>query len=192
MQPFAPPATRLRRLVADCSQAARRLAPSLTRRLACFVYEAMILFGIGLVPGLIGAIFTAQTGHRDVLQSDAALRIIAFAIYGIYFVWFWSRGGQTLPMQTWHIRVETRDGVLLSQGRALLRYVACWIWIVPGALVASTLHWGPWQTLGAVAVWIVIYAALSRLHPQRQFWHDALCRTRLVSFRAAAAKSDAR
>ena len=160
--------------------------------MACFVYEAMILFGIGLVPGLIGAIFTAQTGHRNPLQSDAALRLLAFAIYGIYFVWFWSRSGQTLPMQTWHIRVETREGALLSQGRALLRYVACWVWIVPGALLASALHWGPWQSLGAVGVWVVVYAALSRLHPQRQFWHDALCRTRLVSFRAATAKVDAR
>jgi len=160
--------------------------------MACFVYEAMILFGIGLVPGLIGAIFAAQTGHRDALQSDAALRTIAFVIYGIYFVWFWSRSGQTLPMQTWRIRVETRDGALLSQTQALLRYVACWIWIVPGVALASALRWGPWHTLGAVAVWIAFYAALSRLHPQRQFWHDALCRTRLVSFRAAAAPSDAR
>jgi hypothetical protein len=28
-----------------------------------------------------------------------------------------------------------------------------------------------------------VYAALSRLHPQRQFWHDALCGTRLVAER---------
>jgi uncharacterized RDD family membrane protein YckC len=156
--------------------------------MACFVYEAMILFGIGLVPGLIGAVFTAQTGHRDALQSDTVLRVFAFVIYGIYFVWFWSRTGQTLPMQTWHIRVETRDGALLGQGHALLRYVACWLWIVPGAVLASALHWGPWQSLGAVAGWIVIYAALSQLHPQRQFWHDALCRTRLAPFRAAASR----
>ena len=167
------------------------MAPSLTRRMACFVYEAMILFGIGLVPGAIGAVFTAQTGHRDILQSDTALRVIAFAIYAIYFVWCWSRSGQTLPMQTWHIRVETRDGTLLGQGRALLRYVACWAWIVPGALLASALHWGPWQSLGAVAAWIVIYALLSRLHPQRQFWHDALCRTRLVTFRPVPLKAAA-
>jgi len=167
------------------------LAPSLTRRMACFVYEAMILFGIGLVPGAIGAVFTAQTGHRDILQSDTALRVIAFGIYGIYFVWFWSRSGQTLPMQTWHIRVETSDGALLGQRRALLRYVACWVWIVPGALLASALHWGPWQSLGAVAAWIVIYALLSRLHPQRQFWHDALCRTRLVTFRPVPLKAAA-
>ena len=159
--------------------------------MACFVYEAMILFGIGLVPGLIGAVFTAQTGHLSPVQSDTVLRVFAFVLYGIYFVWFWSRTGQTLPMQTWHIRVETRDGALLRQGHALLRYVACWLWIVPGALLAAALHWGPWQSLGAVAGWIVVYAALARLHPQRQFWHDALCRTRLVSFRAAAVKADA-
>ena len=151
--------------------------------MACFVYEAMILFGIGLVPGALGALFTAQTGHRDPLQSDAVLRGFAFVIYGIYFVWFWSRRGQTLPMQTWHIRVETRRGELLSQGRALVRYVACWVWIVPAALLASVNHWSPWQSLGAVAAWIVVYAALARLHPQQQFWHDALCRTRLVSYR---------
>lgn len=149
--------------------------------MACFVYEAMILFGIGLIPGLIGAIFVAQTGHRHPWQSDAALRVYAFVIYGIYFVWFWSYRGQTLPMQTWHIRIESREGAPLSQARALLRYVACWVWIAPPALLAAALHWTPWQSLGAVAGWIVVYAALALLHPQRQFWHDALCHTRLVA-----------
>jgi uncharacterized RDD family membrane protein YckC len=159
------------------------MAPSLMRRMACFVYEAMILFGIGLIPGLIGAIFVAQTGHRHPWQSDDALRVYAFVVYGIYFVWFWSARGQTLPMQTWHIRVETREGGRLSQARALLRYVACWVWIAPPALLATALHWPPWQSLGAVAVWIAAYAALALLHPQRQFWHDVLCRTRLMSVR---------
>jgi uncharacterized RDD family membrane protein YckC len=151
--------------------------------MACFVYEAMILFGIGLIPGLIGAVFVAQTGQRHPWQSDTALRIYAFIIYGIYFVWFWSARGQTLPMQTWHIRLETGSGALLSQPRALARYLACWVWLAPPALVASSLHWTPWQALGAVAGWIVCYAALALLHPQHQFWHDALCRTRLVSLR---------
>ena len=151
--------------------------------MACFVYEALILFGIGLIPGLIGAMFMAQSGQRHPWQSADALRLYAFVIYGIYFVWFWSVRGQTLPMQTWHIRVETRAGALLGQGRALARYLACWVWIAPPAVLASSLRWSPWQSLGAVAVWIALYAALALLHPQRQFWHDALCRTRLVSSR---------
>ena len=124
--------------------------------MACFVYEALVLFGIGLIPGLVGAVFVAQTGHRHPLQTDSALRIFAFIVYGIYFVWFWSARGQTLPMQTWHIRVETRDGTLPGQGRALLRYLACWIWIAPAAIVASLLGWTRWQGLGAVAAWIAV------------------------------------
>jgi hypothetical protein len=31
-----------------------------------------------------------------------------------------------------------------------------------------------------VFAWVVLWALLSRLHPQRQFWHDALAGTRLV------------
>jgi len=31
--------------------------------------------------------------------------------------------------------------------------------------------------------WILIWALLSRFHPERQFWHDALAGTRLVSSR---------
>jgi hypothetical protein len=49
--------------------------PSLKRRMACFVYEGMMLFGIGLVPGAIGAMFTALTGHTHPLQSDTSLRV---------------------------------------------------------------------------------------------------------------------
>ncbi|MDQ6679941.1 MAG: RDD family protein [Pseudomonadota bacterium] len=153
------------------------------RRMACFVYEAMVLFGIGLIPGLIGALFVSHSVNARPWQTEAALRVCAFVIYGLYFVWFWSVRGQTLPMQTWHIRLETREARPLGPRRALLRYIACWVWIAPPALLATALHWTPWQSLGAIAVWIIVYAASARLNPQRQFWHDALCRTRLVSYR---------
>ena len=154
--------------------------------MACFVYEAMILFGIALLPGVLGAFFTAQTGHRHPWQSDTALRLYAFVIYAIYFVWFWSSRGQTLPMQTWHIRLETHHGARLSQLRALARYCACWVWLAPPALLASALGWTPWQSLAAIVLWIGLYALLALLHPQRQFWHDALCGTRLISDRPVA------
>ena len=52
------------------------LAPSLARRMASFVYEGLLLFGIGLIPGAIGALFVALSGHRHPLQSDTALQII--------------------------------------------------------------------------------------------------------------------
>ncbi|MEQ1683514.1 MAG: RDD family protein [Burkholderiaceae bacterium] len=163
--------------------AATAAAPSLTRRMACFVYEGMILFGIGLIPGAIGALFVALTGHQHPLQSDTALRVITFTIYAVYFTWFWSVRGQTLPMQTWHIRVRTAQGAPLSQPRALMRFLASCAWFAPAAVLASVNGWTRWQGLGAIAVGVVAYALLALLHPQRQFWHDALCGTRLIDER---------
>ena len=155
-------------------------APSLARRLASLVYEGLLLFGIGLIPGAIGALFAALSGHQHPLQSDSALRVIAFLIYAVYFTWFWSARGQTLPMQTWHIRVVTATGQRLSQPRALARFVASCAWFAPATALAAVNHWTRWQGLAAVAVGVVAYALLALLHPQRQFWHDALCGTRLV------------
>lgn len=157
--------------------------PSLMRRMASFVYEGLLLFGIGLVPGAIGALFVALTGHQHPLQSDTALRVITLAIYAVYFTWCWSTRGQTLPMQTWHIRIVTAVGTPLSQPRALLRFIAACAWFAPAALIASLNQWTRWQGLGAIAIGVVAYALLALLHPQRQFWHDALCGTRLIDAR---------
>ena len=155
-------------------------APGLLRRMACFVYEGMVLFGIGLIPGAIGALFVALTGQKHPLQGETALQVIGFVVYGVYFTWFWSRRGQTLPMQTWHIRVVTRDGEPLSQGRALLRFVLACAWFAPATIIASLNHWTRWDALAAITVGVIGYALLALLHPQRQFWHDVLGGTQLI------------
>ena len=154
--------------------------PSLARRMASFVYEGLLLFGIGLIPGAIGALFVALTGHQHPLQSDSALRVITFALYAIYFTWFWSARGQTLPMRTWHLQVVTNEGRRLSQARALARFVASCAWFVPAALLAGLNGWTRWQGLTAALIGAVAYALLALLHPSRQFWHDAVCGTRII------------
>jgi len=156
------------------------MAPSLRRRMAAFVYEGLLLFGIGLVPGAIGALFFALTGQRHPLQSETSLRVITLFIYAVYFTWFWSSRGQTLAMQTWHLRVVTAGGERLTQARALCRFVAACAWFAPAAVLAHLNGWTGWSALAAVAIGVIAYALLALLHPQRQFWHDALCGTRLV------------
>jgi uncharacterized RDD family membrane protein YckC len=159
-------------------------APSLARRMACFVYESMLLFGLGLVPGVLGALFFAQTGQQHPLQGATALRLFAWVFYGVYFVWFWSARGQTLAMQTWHIGLVTASGQRLTQRRALARYLACCIaWLAPPTLVAMALRLPPWLGLAATAAWIVVYALLALAEPDRQFWHDRCCGTRLIDTR---------
>ena len=169
--------------------AGRAATPSLARRMACFVYEATLLFGLALVPGILGAVFLAQTGQRHPLQSETALRVYALVLYGAYFVWLWSRRGQTLAMQTWRIRLVTAAGGPVSQSRALARYLACCCaWFGPATLISSALHWPPARSLGAVAAGIVGWALLALLEPGRQFWHDRLCGTRLVKAVPTAAQ----
>jgi uncharacterized RDD family membrane protein YckC len=171
-------------------EAVPRRAPSLLRRMACFAYESTLLFGVGLVPGALGALFWAQTGQRHPLQSETALQVFAWVLYGVYFVWFWSARGQTLAMQTWHIGVVSATGERLSQRRALARYAACCIaWFALPTLAALVLQLAPWPSLALTAAWIGVYALLALAEPQRQFWHDRFCGTRLIDARGTAAPS---
>jgi len=161
--------------------------PSLRRRMASFTYEAMLLFGLGLIPGALGAIWVARSGQAS-WQSDTALRAFALLFYGAYFVWCWSRRGQTLAMQTWHIRLVGPDGRPPSGWRALARYIACCVfWFLPATLIARVWQLPPWPSLAVTAAGVGLYAMTALAAPGRQFWHDRLCRTRLVDVRGEAA-----
>jgi uncharacterized RDD family membrane protein YckC len=155
--------------------------PALRRRLACFVYEGVLLFGVVTITGLAWSVLTDQ---RHALSGQFGLQVTVFIVLGLYFVGFWSTRGQTLPMQTWHIRLLTRNGQPVSRLRAVARYLAAWLWFMPALLglwLAGLRSSG--VAMGVIFGGMLAWAALSRLHPQRQFWHDALCGTRLVVWR---------
>ena len=101
-------------------------APGLARRLACFLYEGVLLFGLLMVAGLAYAIVTNQ---RHALVGAWGLKAFLFLVLGGYFVWFWSRHGQTLAMRTWHIRLLTRAGQPVARWRAVCRYLLAWLWL---------------------------------------------------------------
>lgn len=153
-------------------------APGLRRRLAAFVYEGVLLFGVLMIAGLIYGLATQQ---RHALVGQHGLQLFLFLVLGLYFTYFWSHGGQTVAMKTWHVRLLSRDGKPVRAARAWLRYVLSWLWFLP-ALAWAYLTGA--RSGGAVALAVTIgvlgYAMLSRLNPQRQYWHDLLCGTRLV------------
>lgn len=153
-------------------------APGLMRRLACFVYEGVLLFGVLMISGYL---YSSLTQQRHALQGRAGLQAFLFVVLGIYFVYFWSHGGQTVAMKAWNIRVVDAHGAPVSQPRALVRYLLAWLWFVPALVTLSLadLH-GSGAFVGLLGVNVLGYALLSRLHPLRQFWHDAVGGTRLV------------
>ncbi len=151
------------------------VAPALWRRMACWFYEGMLMFGLVFIAGYL---FDTLSQSRHALANRPLRMAFLFVVFGIYFGWFWSRG-QTLAQKTWHIRVVDTAGQPVTQSRACLRYVLCWLWFLP-PLAAYALGVPALTTLLLLALWVVLWALLSRLHPERQFWHDALARTRLV------------
>ena len=157
------------------------------RRLAAFVYEGVLLFGVTMAAGYVYGILTQQ---RHALQGKAGLQAFLFAVLAIYFSWFWSRSGQTVAMKAWHIRLVTADGAPVQQSRALLRYLLSWLWFVPAWATAYALHWQGVSAIGGLTLLGILgYAGLVWLRPDRQFWHDGVCGTRLVHWQPELPKT---
>ena len=127
------------------------MTPGLLRRLASMLYEAVLLFAVGFFAGWV---FFWASGGRDATSGPLrhALQLFVLAVYGAYFLWCWLRGGQTLPMKSWRIRL-----VDVTPAKALLRFALAVV-LVP---------------TGVSLVW-------SFFDRDRQFLHDRLAGTRLV------------
>ena len=137
-------------------------APALGRRLASAVYETLLLLALVFIATFP---FLAFIGDSTQGWKRHALQAWVVVVWGAYFVWFWTRGGQTLPMKTWRIRVVRFDGAPLGAGRALHRYMLA--------------------VLGLAAVGLGFAWAL--IDRDRQFLHDRLAGTALVDAARPAA-----
>lgn len=152
--------------------------PSIPRRMACWMYEGMLMFGVVFIAGYL---FSTLSQTRNALDNRHALQAFVFVIFGIYFVWFWAKG-QTLAMKTWHIRVVDVHGNPITQQRALLRYFLSWLWFLPPLATTWLLNLSGREGAVLIFGWVAIWAILARFHPQRQFWHDAWAGTRLINW----------
>ena len=85
-------------------------------------------------------------------------QLYLFLVVGVYFIACWTRGGQTLPMKTWRLKLVSAHGSPVSVRRALARYLIAWVSVLAA---------------GGGFVW----AAFDREH---QFLHYRLAGTRIV------------
>lgn len=128
---------------------------SLKRRWLSLIYELLILAALLLVSTLPVIILTHKWDHTI---ARAVLQIWLLVLCGVYFVWQWTRVGQTLPMKTWKLRVVARDGSPPTLARATLRYLLA---------VASTF------LIGLGFLWALV-------DRDGQFLHDRLADTRII------------
>lgn len=151
------------------------------RRLLSFVYEGVLLFGVVMLAGFV---YGTLMGQRHALQGLHGLQAFVFVVLGLYFVGFWTRVGQTLPMRTWQILLVDRNGRLPGVARATARYLLCWAWFLPALAAVRLLDiQGGGRVTLALLAGVLAYALLALLSRDRQFLHDRLCGTRLVDVR---------
>ena len=158
-------------------------APQFWRRVSCCLYEQLVLLGViaftFLLPNLgLGILF-------GIALPSWMTFLYLYAVLGIYFVWYWTKSGQTLAMQTWRIRMISANGFNLSKRQAIWRYVYGSLWIVPCVFLQWIFHLEKWQIiemLFAVALFIwPLSIFLDRRNPSlRQSLPDRLAKSRLV------------
>jgi uncharacterized RDD family membrane protein YckC len=161
------------------------VAPPLRRRLGSLLYEVLVIVALVLPVVVVFTTVTFALPHLP-RQRPILLALCLLAV-GSYFAYCW-RNGQTLAMRAWRIRVQDDQGRPPTLARALLRFACAWLWVLPPFAVLGSAHPNVpdvSSTLGldaaATLAWVALWALLSFLHPERQFWHDALAGTRLVS-----------
>lgn len=129
--------------------------PSIKRRLICMVYESVLLAGVAFFAGLL---FLGVAGTSPSGWTRHAFQFYLFLVIGLYFIASWRRGGQTLPMKTWKLRLVGANGAGITLRQAMARYVCAW----------------PCLLLGGVGI---LYASFDR---DGQFLHDRLAGTSVV------------
>jgi len=93
------------------------MRPGLARRLASMVYEALLAFAVAF---FAGALFLVASGTRDATQGllRHELQFVLAVALSAYFLFCWLRGGQTLAMKAWRLRL-----VNVTPRRALVRLI---------------------------------------------------------------------
>ena len=158
-------------------------APQFWRRVSCCLYEQLVLLGViaftFLVPNLgLGILFGVS------LPSWLTF-LYLYSVLGIYFVWYWTKSGQTLAMQTWRIRMIGANGFNLTRRQAIWRYVYGSLWIVPCVFLQWIFHLEKWQIIEmlfavALFIWPLSIFLDRRSATLRQSLPDRMANSRLV------------
>ncbi len=157
--------------------------PSLKRRLICLVYEAFLVTAVVML-GLFLFLFVAQAINPDLKRPSVVYgrQVVLFLVAGAYFVGCWTGSGHTLAMKTWRIKVVKLGYADVPLKAAILRYVFAWGWVLPAIAVCFIFGLtGKLQVAIALTVGVIVWGLTALLDKDRQFLHDKLAGTRLIS-----------
>lgn len=136
----------------------------LGRRLGAMCYDGLLMLAICialaaahvLVSRLIFDVPAEQLGRGS--TQLLTLRALLAAGTFSFLAFFWMRGGMTLGMQAWRLRVQTTAGEAIGLRQSLLRYLV-------GCL--------GWAAFGLGHLWVLFDG-------ERRSWADLASGTRIV------------
>lgn len=148
------------------------------RRLLALAYDLLIVVAIVMVVGLLCQLATGgkliRTGATTVVP--VWYQALQGAVVAAYFISSWRRGGQTLGMRPWRIRLTRDDGGAPSLQQALIRALVAAaplvvLLLAPVAGLRVTL----WTLLAVWAGWF----AVALFDPRRRALHDIAAGTEI-------------
>ncbi len=125
-------------------------------RVAAALYDLFPLIGLWMLTAALALAITH--GALDARHPPLAYRLALLSVTAAYFVISWVRGGQTIGMRAWRLRLVATDGSRLPWSRALLRFGIAWL-----SLFA----------LGGGFLWCLV-------DRERRAWHDIAAGSRLL------------
>lgn len=128
---------------------------TLIRRLAAVLYDSVIVLALLMLAALLAVLL--GWGQKTAIK-DVGFTLYLVSVWYVYLAWCWRKGGMTMGMRAWKIRIEDESGRNPSWGKTLIRFLA--------SLVSAAL-------LGAGFLW-------SLADSRNRTWHDILSGTRLV------------
>lgn len=127
-------------------------------RLLAAVYDALPVLALWMLASALVLVLHGNRPFAPWSTGQLALWGLCWLLTGLYAVLSWRRGGQTLGMRPWRLRVVDEQGGLASSRTLWLRYAVATL-----SLAAAGLGF----------LW-------SLIDRERRTWHDIASHTRLV------------
>ena len=128
----------------------------LLRRLGAMLYDTLCCIAIAM---LATALWLAFTQGQAIAADNVFYRLYLLLVISIFFIGFWTHGGQTLGMKAWRIKVvNAADDKAITFKQALRRFFAA----IPALLFA------------AIGLWWMLF------NQQRRSWQDYASGTKVV------------
>ena len=142
-------------------------SPPVWRHMLALLYDTFLIIPLIIAANaLLMAIYVNLFMNFDTTQEirlpAGAVQVVVILCIALFYWIFWRRGGQTLGMQAWRIKLVSNQGAQSTASQIALRLV--------GALLSGVI-------LG------ILWKYLDR---DGYYWHDRLSKTHLILLPAKA------